>query len=211
MKHLESFAKSLPVAVAVYNIQTGQYRFVTKEIEALIGHTVESILEGGVEFVQSLIHEDDLQRINEENQAAIQYIQKNPDSVKSHWADFSYRVRNLEGNWVHVHTRGRVYSLDEKKNIKEILNFTFAANSNENLDFKELGKIALYSFDHFRDTLNHDLKGHIHVLEFLVNQLVEDSIGFENIPAKEMKEKLLNHSMTLAEVSTMLNNLVRNI
>lgn len=211
MKHLESFANHLPVAVAVYNIQTGEYRFITKEIETLIGHSVESILEGGVPYVYSLIHEEDVQKITIENEKAIEFIKKNPEMVKSHWADFTYRVRHTNGDWVRVHTRGRVYSLDEENEIKEILNFTFDPENRENIDYKELGKVALFSFDHFRDTLSHDLKGHIHVLEFLVNELVEDSINFEKHSPEEMKEKLLSHSKSLADISTMLNNLITSI
>lgn len=211
MKHLESFASNLPVAVAVYNLQTGEYRFVTKEIESIIGHSVDSIIEGGVPFVQSLIHPDDVERINQENQEETRLIQMRPEMIKSHWVDFKYRLKHIEGHWVEVHTRGRVFTLDENKQVKEILNFTFDEAKSDRINFKELGKIALFSFDHFRETLNHDLKGHIHILEFLINELVEDSIQILELPAEEVKERLLSHSVALSEVSTKLNNLISNL
>lgn len=211
MKHFESFASALPVAVAVYNLQTGVYHLVTDEIETLIGYTPQEIKKGGLNFVMSLVHPEDLERINLENQKEAEFIHQNPERVKSHWADFNYRLRHRNGDWVEVHTRGRAFSLDDEGMVKEILNFTFDANKAKDFDFKEFGKIALYSFDHFTELLGHDLKGHIHVLEFVVNELVQDSMDLDLISKDEMKDRLITNSLALSEVSTKLSNLLANL
>ncbi|MCP4911807.1 MAG: PAS domain-containing protein [Oligoflexia bacterium] len=150
-------------------------------------------------------------RINEENEKEAEFIHQHPDMVKSHWADFQYRIKHKEGHWVNLHTRGRAFSLDEEGKVKRILNFSFDADKNTSLDFKELGKVALHSFEHFTDVLTHDLKGHVHVLEFIVNELVQDSIDIENLSKAELKEKLVTNSIAISEVSTKLSNLFKNL
>lgn len=211
MKHLQSFASSFPVAVAVYDIQTGEYQLMTDDIEDVIGFSSKEILKGGLNFVMSLVHPEDIERINEENQKEAEFIHRNPDRVKSHWADFQYRLKHKEGHWVNIHTRGRAFALDEEGKVKKILNFSFDADKNTTLDFKELGKIALFSFDHFTDMLTHDLKSHVHVLEFIVNELVQDSIDVEKLSKAELKEKLVMNSIAISEVSTKLSNLFQNL
>lgn len=211
MRHLKSFASSFPIAVAVYDLQTGEYHFVTDDIEDVIGYRPKEIKEGGLEFVMSLIHPEDVERINAENEKEAEYIHKNPDRVKSYWADFQYRMKHKDGHWVKVHTRGRAFSLDDEGKVKRILNFTFDADKNTTIDFKELGKIALFSFDHFTEMLSHDLKGHVHVLEFIVNELVQDSMDIENLSHADLKDRMVTNSIAISEVSTKLSNLLKNL
>lgn len=177
----------------------------------LIGHSPEEIKDGGLNFVFSLVHPDDLARLQEENAKEAEYIQKNPELIKIYWADFKYRLKHKEGHWVSVHTRGRAYSLDDKNQVKDILNFTFDDSQTNNIDFKELGKIALHSFDFFAEKLIHDFKSHIHVLEFVIDELVSSSMKVEEMSIEELRESFHSKSLILSEVSSQLTNLITNL
>ena len=211
MSEFGNFVNQLPLSVAIYNLQTGQYLFVSKEIEALIGYKPEEITEKGLAFVNSLIHPDDIEELQAQNIKEAEYIQKHPEIIKSYWADFKYRLKHIDGHWVKVHTRGRAYSLDKNNQVKEIINFTFDDSVANEVNFKELGKIALHSFDFFTEKLVHDLKGHIHVLEFVIEELVNSSKEIENLSGDEIRERLHSQSLMLTEVSSKLSNLMTNL
>jgi len=211
LSQFEKFAESLPLAVAVYNLQSGEYHFVSKEIESLIGYTPQEVKEGGLKFVFSLVHPDDLEKIQKENEKEANYIQKNPELIKCYWADFKYRLKHRDGYWVPVHTRGRAYSLDDNNQVQDILNFTFDDSKPNKIDFKELGKIALHSFDFFAEKLVHDFKSHIHVLEFVIDELVSSSMNVEEMSVDELRESFHNKSLILSEVSSQLSNLIANL
>ena len=61
-----------PSLIAVYNIQTGEYLFMNRAIESLLGYKKEEVIEGGMQFFISIVHPDDLARIQEENNRALE-------------------------------------------------------------------------------------------------------------------------------------------
>lgn len=211
MSQFEDFAESLPITVAVYNIQSGEYHFVSKEMESLIGYKPEEIKAGGLKLVQSLIHPEDLEQMLAENEKAADYIQRNPELIKKHWADFKYRLKHKKGHWVSVHTRGRAYSLDDLGQVEKILNFTFDSSKANEVDFKDLGKIALHSFDFFAEKLVGDLVSHIHVLEFVIDEMVASSMSVDILSPEELRESFHGQSLILSEVSSKLSNLMKDL
>lgn len=114
----------VPALIAVYRIDSGQYSFVGKAAETILGYKPEQLLEGGVEFVTSRTHPDDLPAILEKNQAILSEANKNPPSSlqKEPVVSFEYRVKHNNGRWVWLHSDGSVFSRNSRGKIEQVLN-----------------------------------------------------------------------------------------
>jgi PAS domain S-box-containing protein len=114
---------AVPAMVGVYNLKTGQYIYVNKAIKKLLGYTRSDFMDKGLQFVTSLVHPEDLEKVIKENQAALEKANKfkhTPD--KDPIVNFEYRMKHKNGKYLWLHTDGSVFSRDSKGKVESVLN-----------------------------------------------------------------------------------------
>ena len=102
----------MPAMVAVYSINNGEYIYVNKTIRKLLGYEPEDFTSGGLTFVTSLIHPDDVQPVLNKNNLALEEANRHPerDDTDEPIVSFEYRLRHADGHYVWIHTDGSVFS-----------------------------------------------------------------------------------------------------
>jgi two-component system, chemotaxis family, CheB/CheR fusion protein len=147
---LEKIADLTPGLITVFNVNTGLYSYVNNGGEAVLGYTMEDFLSGGFNFVVSLVHPDDVQRILDQNQQAIfNANEKYPAYNDNDAVEFEYRMKHKKGEYLWVHTYGVVCNRDVKHNVEEVLNITVDITERKNAEIKAAqSKIRE---DYFRD------------------------------------------------------------
>ncbi|RYY85534.1 MAG: PAS domain S-box protein [Chitinophagaceae bacterium] len=119
---LRKLADATPSIIAAYNINTGQYSFVSEGMEKILGYTPQEIYEGGIEFVGSLVHPDDIPALTTRNNAILEEANANPQAEPV--AEFRYRVRHRNGNWRWIQTFGTVFDRDASGKVEHVLNIS---------------------------------------------------------------------------------------
>lgn len=122
----EKISNSVPGIVAVYNIQTGKYIYANEAVHKILGYTPEEIIRGGLSFLSSKVHPDDLPRISDEN---IQILKlANNKRFAGKWdaaiSPFEYRIKHKDGRWLWVKTDGSIFSRDKQGKVEYVLNIT---------------------------------------------------------------------------------------
>ena len=123
-KSILDIADHVPALVAMYNIQTGQYLYVNKSVKKLLGYSVEEFMNGGLSFVVSLVHPDDLSSIMEKNKKALEKANKSPKTDDEPIVTFEYRLKHKDGTWRWVQTNGSVYGRNKSGEVESILNIS---------------------------------------------------------------------------------------
>lgn len=121
---LELLSDRIPAMIGVYSPVTGHYDYVNPAVKKILGYTPEEFIVGGIEFVVSLVHPDDLPGILKKNEAAIKKVlAAKPGTVgKDPIVNFEYRMKHKHGHWVWLHTDGSVYDWTPDGRIKHLLN-----------------------------------------------------------------------------------------
>jgi PAS domain S-box-containing protein len=141
---------NIPGLVTVFNVNTGNYRYVNNAITTMLGYKPQDILEGGFEYLISLLHPDDVATILEENQQAIAIANDTyPEYNDNKTIEFEYRMRHKNGEHIWVHTYAVVFSRASDGRLEEVLNITVDITARKNAELKaDESKI---SADYFRD------------------------------------------------------------
>jgi two-component system CheB/CheR fusion protein len=114
-----------PAIIAVFNINTGQYEYVNKSSEEILGYAPSEILQGGFPFMISLLHPEDRDSILEKNSRAVECANNEfPDYNDNAIVEFEYRVRHKNGEHKWLHTYGIIYSRTEDHVVNQILNIS---------------------------------------------------------------------------------------
>lgn len=122
---LASIADYAPGLVTVYNIQTGEFLYVNNSITRILGYQPEDFINGGVNFVNSLIHPDDMQEILSQNQI----VQLDASNLNEGLSDqpvmsFEFRIKDKSGNWQWLRTEGNAFTRDKNGQVETVLNIS---------------------------------------------------------------------------------------
>ncbi len=121
-KFTEKIANVVPGLIAVYNAQTGQYIYVNSALRSILGYEKEDFLKKGISFVSSIMHPDDLQKVFQQNQEALQRAkQSKRDDVI---ATFEYRILHKDGSWKWLNTYGLIFDRAADGSVLHILNIS---------------------------------------------------------------------------------------
>ncbi|MDB5200359.1 MAG: domain S-box protein [Chitinophagaceae bacterium] len=146
----EKISEVTPGLITVFNSVNGQYRYVNKAAETVLGYTPQEFLTGGFEFVVSLVHPEDAPKILVENQKAIAVAnEKYPDYNDNDAVEFEYRMKHKNGEYIWVHTYGVVFGRDNNNSVEEVLNITIDITERKNAELK--AQQSKISEDYFRD------------------------------------------------------------
>jgi PAS domain S-box-containing protein len=120
---IRKITDATPSIIASYNINTGQYVFISEGLEKLLGYGTEQVMEKGIEFFADIIHPDDALLIVQKNAAALQ--EANSDTHKNDIvAEFTYRMRHKNGDYRWFHTYGTVFDRNREGMVEHVLNIT---------------------------------------------------------------------------------------
>ncbi len=122
--YLPSITEHFPGLVVMYNIRNGKYIYVNKSVKKILGYSPEDFIEGGFEFVSSIVHPEDLPRILKENSKALEKADKSKFKKidQSPIATFEYRMRHKNGKWIWFYTEGSVFKRDKEDKTELVLN-----------------------------------------------------------------------------------------
>lgn len=171
--------------MAVYNIQTGEYHYVSNEIKNILGFEPADILKGGLDFFWSLVHPNDRERIEHEYFKAMEFIEATNTNHETYWHEFEYRVKDKDDKYVWVNTRGRVFSFDDEGKTKEIVNLTtpishdkkLKKNGENEADFETIAQLA----GEICHELNNPLQSLSLLIEILIKQEEEKQINGKDV------------------------------
>ena len=123
-EQLLRIADAVPAAVTVYNIETAQYLYVNKAVTSVLGYSPDEFMAGGLGFVVSLIHPDDVEELLAKNREALDlaYIQMAEEDELI--ASFEYRMLHKNGRYRCVRTDGTVFGRSADGEVELILNVT---------------------------------------------------------------------------------------
>jgi PAS domain S-box-containing protein len=125
--HLDdTILASIPALVAVYSIATGHYVYVNEALERVLGYTAEEFLSGGIAFVVSLVHPDDVADLLAENAAALERVHQQgfTDQGSAPILTFEYRMKHRDGTYHWLHTTGTVFERSEQGLVTHVLNIS---------------------------------------------------------------------------------------
>jgi PAS domain S-box-containing protein len=125
-----------PSMIAVYNIQTGEYLFMNRAIENLLGYKKEKVLEEGLPFFLRIVHPDDLNRIQEENRQALEHANQDGSMNNELIVEFSYRLRHANGTYRWINTYGSVFERDKYGKVEKLINVSIDVTDQRNADSK---------------------------------------------------------------------------
>ncbi len=123
-----------PSMIAVYNIQTGEYLFMNRAIESLLGYKKENAIEGGLNFFLGLVHPDDLVRIQKENHRALENANQEGASNNEQIVEFKYRMRHANGAYRWFNTYGSVFERDKSGKVEKLINVSIDVTEQLNAD-----------------------------------------------------------------------------
>jgi PAS domain S-box-containing protein len=132
----QRIADAVPAVVALYNVQSGQYIYVNKTVKKLLGYQPEELLEGGLEFVASLVHPDDVGPLMARNQRAVEKARVQSGDSDEPIVDFEYRMRHRDGEWRWVHTDGTIFERDAEGKPKVLLNVSMDITDHKKIELQ---------------------------------------------------------------------------
>lgn len=106
----EKVANTVPGIVVVYNINSGEYMYVNDAVKKILGYSPRDFLSGGLPFVTSLVHPDDIPEIIKKNNAALikANSKKFAKQMNESIVQFEYRMKHKDGSWKWLQTDGGV-------------------------------------------------------------------------------------------------------
>jgi PAS domain S-box-containing protein len=122
---IQKIADAAPSIISAYNIHTGKYLFLNQAFEKILGYKKEEVIEGGLPFLISLVHPDDLNTIAERNARAIEMV-NHPDyrSDNEVIMEFSYRIMHKNGGYRWLQTYGTVFDRNADNEVEHVLNIS---------------------------------------------------------------------------------------
>lgn len=120
---IQKIADITPSLIAAYNVHTGEYIFVNRAVETLLGYSVSDIYSNGIEFVMQLIHPDDLQPLLEKNAKALELANSggaNDEMI----AEFQYRLKHKNGQYRWFNTYGTIFDRNADNKVEHVLNIS---------------------------------------------------------------------------------------
>ncbi|WP_128545819.1 PAS domain-containing sensor histidine kinase [Larkinella soli] len=122
---IQKIADAAPSLITTFNVRTGRYLFVSQGIEKILGYSARQVLDEGIGFLMTLIHPDDLTRIMEENQRAVEEANRVQGAgTDEKVVEFRYRMRNRSGQYLWLQTFGTVFDRTPDGLVEHILNIS---------------------------------------------------------------------------------------
>jgi|GEM_PF-1271477 len=122
-----------PALIAVFDVNSGRYDYVNRASLEILGYRPSEILEGGFQFMLSLIHPDDRDVLLERNNAAIEKANREyPNYDDKQIIEFEYRMQHRNGSYKWMQTYGIIFSRRPDHRVSQVANITIDVSSRKN-------------------------------------------------------------------------------
>lgn len=121
---IRKIADATPSIITAYNINTGQYTFVSEGLEKLLGYDSEEAKAKGAAFFIDITHPDDLEPLTIKNAEALQEANLPENRDRSDIVEFIYRMRHANGTYLWFHTYGTVFDRNANGDVEHVLNIS---------------------------------------------------------------------------------------
>jgi PAS domain S-box-containing protein len=124
---INKIADAAPAIIASYNIQTGEFAYVSKGLQKMLGYNPDHAREAGLAFFTDLVHPEDLPHILRQNQKSHLHANSNGHDTAG-VIEFICRFRHANGTYRWFQTFGTVFSRDAAGKVDLVLNISLDIN-----------------------------------------------------------------------------------
>ncbi len=121
---IQKIANATPSIIATYNVNTGNYGFISEGLQKLLGYEPARVDKEGIAFFMNIIHPDDAAPIMEKNSKAITEANANAENDESFVVEFEYRMRHVNGHYRWFHTYGTIFDRNAEGKVENVLNIS---------------------------------------------------------------------------------------
>lgn len=148
-KFAEKIADVSPCIITAYNVNTGDYIFLNKGLQTLLGYNLNDFYNNGRKFFYELVHADDVAHLKEKTSTAVLEANSKDNIGAEQIVEFKYRLKHKDGSYRWIHTFTTVFNRDANNNVQDMLNVSMditesnmltlqLAQMNEEIKYKEL-------------------------------------------------------------------------
>ena len=215
---IEKITNVAPSLIRSYNVNTGEYLFVNNAFETLLGYPPSRLTEGGMAFMTSLLHPDDLEGVLALNDKTLREANRLPRSATEPITEFKYRIRNSKGEFRWFQTYETIFERNPKGHVETVINvsidITDKVTAEQDLHKKNIQlQFSNKNLEEYAYVVSHDLKEPLRkiatfsdrILVTQQTQLTEDGKTYLNkiIISVERMQKMIGD---LLSVSTIMGN-----
>lgn len=113
-KIIDKIADSTPNILYVYHLIERKIVYLNRATIDVLGYTKEEIVAGGMEFLQRLIHPEDITRLSE-------YLEQIMIGLDGNVFEFEYRMQNANGIWRNLISRDTIFTRTSEGVPEQIL------------------------------------------------------------------------------------------
>ncbi|MCG8366203.1 MAG: PAS domain S-box protein, partial [Pseudanabaenales cyanobacterium] len=111
---MQSVADSSPNILYIYDLVEYRNLYTNREITHQLGYSPEDIQAMGSNFLQHLVHPEDLERVNQ-HFAAISH------AVDGEVMEVEYRIRHVDGQWHWFNSRDTIFKRDPEGQVQQYI------------------------------------------------------------------------------------------
>jgi len=208
---IRKIADTTPSLIASYNVNTGNYTYISKALKTLLGYEPEEVIDNAMAFFLEAIHPDDLAPLMEKNKAALEQANLAvPPDGNEMVVEFKYRMRHRDGNYRWFHTFGTIFDRNDQGKIEHVLNVSIDITSQELAEQQlQQRNIQLQqsntSLEEYAYVASHDLKEPLRKITTFSDRL----LAMNNEPLSESARTYLRKIMESSRrMQTMISDLL---
>jgi PAS domain S-box-containing protein len=202
---INKIADAAPAIIASYNIQTGNFVYVSNGLRELLGYDPESAREQGMAFFTSLVHPDDLPSIMQRNSEAQQQANENGHAPSEAVVEFIYRMRHANGTYRWFHTYGTVFSRDKLAQVELVLNISLDITEKikaEEIIMRRTAELqqSNANLQEFAFVASHDLKEPLRKISTLGDRLLQTERENYSSSGKVYLDKMITGALRMQQM-----------
>lgn len=207
---IQKIADTTPSIITSYNINTGQYSYISEGLTKLLGYEPSIGLSGGVAFFAEIVHPEDLERIMQQNAEALTLANDPANRENNFVAEFKYRMRHKNGEYRWFHTFGTVFERDANGMVQTVLNISIDITMQEeaervlhqkNLELRQSNA----SLEEYAYVASHDLKEPLRKICTFGDRLTSTQYDKLDENGKVYLQKIIDSSLRM---QLMINDLL---
>lgn len=121
---IKKIADATPSIITTYNVNTGEYRFVSEGVRTILGYDPELVMRSGTSFLIEQLHPEDAEPVLQKNEQAIAFANGADQDDNDLIVDFQYRIRRSDGTYRWLHTFGTVFDRSATGQVEHLLNIS---------------------------------------------------------------------------------------
>lgn len=196
---LRKIADAVPMTLYVFDIQQHRNVFVNRHVGTLLGYTSAEAMELGDDFLQKLVHPDDIPRMLEH----FEEIGRGTDDQRF---DIDYRMKHNRGEFRQIYSTNRIFKRSPDGSVQQIIGTAAPLDDLAILQrYASELETANEELEEFAYVASHDLKQPLRGIDNLARWIEAD--GGESLPAV-VHEHLARLKGRVARMENLLDDLL---